>query len=110
MADKTKKQPVDMIEDVLLRIDNHVIPTDFIILDIPKDDKLSIILGRPFLSTAGASVDCIKGKIVFNVYDEEIIRYFPKKGEPKDRYITPARKTNSVIALPTEQPKLRMKN
>ena len=53
MADKTRKQPVGMIEDVLVRIDEHVmpIPTDFIILDIPEDDKLSIILGRPFLST-----------------------------------------------------------
>ena len=50
MADKTRKQPVGVIEDVLVRIDEHFtpIPTDFIILDIPKDDKLSIILGRPF--------------------------------------------------------------
>ena len=64
-----------MIEDVLVRIDEHFtpIPTDFIILDIPKDDKLSIILRRPFLSIAGASVDCVKGKITFNVYDKEIV-------------------------------------
>jgi hypothetical protein len=51
MEDKTTKKPVGMIEDVLLRIDKHVISTDFIILDMPHDDKLSIILGRPFLST-----------------------------------------------------------
>src|SRR3954462_7042967 len=31
MAHKSNKQPVGMIEDVLLRIDEHVIPTDFII-------------------------------------------------------------------------------
>ena len=43
MADKTMKQPVGMIEDVLLRLDDHVIPTDFIILDMPEDDILSII-------------------------------------------------------------------
>jgi hypothetical protein len=61
-----------MIEDVLLRIDKHVIPTDFIILDMPHDDKLSIILGRPFLSTAGDNVDCHGGKIVFNIYDDQI--------------------------------------
>jgi hypothetical protein len=30
MAGKTTKKPVGMIEDVLLRIDQHVIPTDFI--------------------------------------------------------------------------------
>ena len=72
MVDKTRKQPVGMIKDVLVRIDEHVmpIPTDFIILDIPVDDKLSIILGKPFLSTVGASVDCVKGKIIFSVYDK----------------------------------------
>ena len=97
---------------MLVRIDEHVmpIPTDFIILDIPEDNKLSIILGRPFLSTAGASVDCVKGKITFSVYDKENIRYFPKKGEQRERYITPARRTNSVSALITEQPKVRMKD
>src|SRR4051812_35065021 len=31
MADKTTKKLVGMIEDVLFRIDQHVIPTDFII-------------------------------------------------------------------------------
>jgi hypothetical protein len=66
MADKKTKKPVGMIEDVLLRIDKHVIPIDFIILHMPHDDKLSIILGRRFLSTAGADVDCTGGKIVFN--------------------------------------------
>ena len=35
MADKSTKQPIGMIEDVLLRIDKHVIPTDFIILEMP---------------------------------------------------------------------------
>jgi hypothetical protein len=34
---------------------------------MPEDEKLSIILGRPFFSTAGASIDCAEGKIVFNL-------------------------------------------
>ena len=112
MADKTRKQPVGMIEDVLVRIDEHVmpIPTEFIILDIPEDDKLSIILGRPFLSTAGAYVDCVKGKITFNVYDKEIVRHFPGKGEQRNKYITPARRTNTVNALLEEQPEVRTKD
>ena len=94
MADKTRKQPVGMIEDVLVRIDEQVmpIPTDFIILDILEDNKLSIILGRLFLSTAGASMDCVEGKFAFSVYGKEIIRYFTKKGEQRDRYVTPSKK------------------
>jgi hypothetical protein len=57
-----------MIKDVLLRIDKPIIPTNFIILEMPEDEKLSIILGRPFLSTIGAFVDCAEGKIVFSIY------------------------------------------
>jgi hypothetical protein len=44
MADKTTKQLVGMIEDVLLRIDKHLIPTDFTILEMSEGEKLSIIL------------------------------------------------------------------
>jgi hypothetical protein len=51
MADKTTKKHVGMIGDVLLTIDKHVISTYFVILDMPHDDKLCIILGRPFICT-----------------------------------------------------------
>ena len=109
MADKSTKQPIGMIEDVLLRIDKHVIPTDFIILEMPEDEKLSIILGRPFLSTAGASVNCVEGKIIFNVYDDQIIRYFPKKPELRERYIPPAKRVQMVSSLDDGHPKVRIR-
>jgi hypothetical protein len=44
-----------------------------------KDDNMSIILGRPFLNTAGAVIDCNQGKVTFNVNDKKHIDYFPKK-------------------------------
>jgi hypothetical protein len=56
-----------------LRVDHHVIPTEFIILDMPHDEKLSIILGRPFLSTIGTTIDCVEGKIVLKIYDKDIV-------------------------------------
>ena len=46
---------------------------------MPEDDNMSIILGRPFLNTAGAVIDCNKGKVTFNVNDKEHTVYFPKK-------------------------------
>ena len=98
-----------MIEDVLLRIDDHVIPTDFIILEMPEDERLSIIPGRPFLSTAGASIDCAEGKIIFNVYKAKIIRYFPKKLEAGELYIPPAKRVHEVSAFDKGQPKIRIR-
>ncbi|GJX73251.1 putative reverse transcriptase domain-containing protein [Tanacetum coccineum] len=35
---------------------------DFVILDIPEDDDVPLILGRPFLSTAHAKIDVFKRK------------------------------------------------
>ncbi|GJR34298.1 putative reverse transcriptase domain-containing protein [Tanacetum coccineum] len=53
-------------------IGKFVFPVDFIILDMPKDVKVSLILGRPFLSTAHAKIDVFKGNITL-VRDEKII-------------------------------------
>ena len=53
--------------------------TDFVILDIPEDDSMSIILGRPFLNTARAVIDCTKGNVTFHVNGNEHSVHFPRK-------------------------------
>ena len=58
---------------------NYLILTDFVVLDMPEDDNMSIILGRPFLNTAGVVIECNKGKATFNVNDKEHTVYFSKK-------------------------------
>ena len=63
-------------------IANVPIPTDFVVFEMPKDDNLSIILGRPFLNTAGAVINCTEGKVTFNVKGKEHIIHFPKKNNP----------------------------
>ena len=50
---------------------NVTILTDFVILEMPKDDSISIILGRPFLNTAGDVIDCNKGNVNFHVNGNE---------------------------------------
>ena len=56
MADKSTAIPVGICEDVPVVVANITILTDFVILDIPENDSMSIILGRPFLNTAGAVI------------------------------------------------------
>ena len=51
MANKSTAIPVGICEDVPVVVANVTILTDFVILDIPEDDSMSIILGRPFLNT-----------------------------------------------------------
>nr|GFA63873.1 hypothetical protein [Tanacetum cinerariifolium] len=54
-------------------IGKFVFPVDFIILDMPEDIKMTLILGRPFLSTAHAKIDVFKRKITLRVGEEKII-------------------------------------
>ena len=60
MADKSTAIPIGICEDVPVVVANVIILFDFVILDMPEDDNMSIILGRPFLNTAGAVIDCNK--------------------------------------------------
>src|SRR3954463_11405971 len=80
MADKSTTIHVGICEDVPVQVaHNCLVPTDFVVLEMPEDDNMSIILGRPFLNTAGAIINCNQGKLTFNINDKEHTFYFPKK-------------------------------
>ena len=42
------------------------------VVDIKEDFKIPILLGRPFLATAGAVINVKYGKIAFHVGDEKV--------------------------------------
>ncbi|GKC03346.1 hypothetical protein Tco_0994956 [Tanacetum coccineum] len=73
LADRTVKYPKGIAENVLVGIGEFVFPVDFIILDMPKDIKVPLVLGRPFLSTAYTKIDVFKRKITLRVGEEKII-------------------------------------
>lgn len=45
------------MEDVLVKVDKFIFPTDFIILDCEVDKEIPIILGQPFLATGRTLID-----------------------------------------------------
>ena len=57
MAEKSTAIPIGICEDVPIVVANVTILTDFVILEMPEDDNMSIILGRPFLNTTGVVID-----------------------------------------------------
>ncbi|XP_056697771.1 uncharacterized protein [Spinacia oleracea] len=67
LADRSVKYPIGKVEDVPLRVGGLVIPVDFIVLDIDEDMHVPIILGHPFLATAGAIIDVKQGNITLKV-------------------------------------------
>ena len=108
MADKSTAFPIGICEDVPVVVANTTILTDFVILDIPEDDAMAVILGRPFLNTAGAVIDCNKGNVTFHVNGNEHTVHFPKK-----RYqvhcINAIEKTSSILIGSFECPIPRVK-
>ena len=96
MADKSTAIPVGICEDVPVVVANVTILMEFVILDIPEDDSMLIILGRPFLCTAGAVIHCNKGNVTFHVNGNEHTVHFPRK-QPQVHSITIGR--NSTITI-----------
>lgn len=72
LADRSVKYPIGILEDIPVRIFQLYIPTDFVVMDIQEDDKILILLGRPFLSTVGAIIDIKRGKMTLEVGDEKV--------------------------------------
>ncbi|XP_075080136.1 uncharacterized protein LOC142165495 [Nicotiana tabacum] len=72
LADRTMKRPSGILDDVLLQVGKFVFPIDFVLLDCQVDEEIPIILGRPFLATWRALIDCGTREINMRLNDEEI--------------------------------------
>ncbi|CAA7019504.1 unnamed protein product [Microthlaspi erraticum] len=67
LADRSVKLPVGMLEDMPLKVGSVIVPTDFVVVEMDEEPKDPLILGRPFLATAGAIIDVRRGKIELNL-------------------------------------------
>ncbi|XP_021992121.1 uncharacterized protein LOC110888932 [Helianthus annuus] len=66
LADLTLKLPRGILRDVIVKVDEFYYPVDFLVLDyvqIENTKQPNVILGRPFLATANALIDCRNGTV-----------------------------------------------
>uniref|UniRef100_A0A2N9GTM4 Retrotransposon gag domain-containing protein n=1 Tax=Fagus sylvatica TaxID=28930 RepID=A0A2N9GTM4_FAGSY len=89
LADRSVRKPRGVVEDVLVKVENFYYPVDFIILDIEPtlhpSANIPIILGRHFLATANALINCRNGRMkitfgsmtaelnIFNVNPQQLV-------------------------------------
>ncbi|XP_050889336.1 uncharacterized protein LOC127094558 [Lathyrus oleraceus] len=71
-GDHSVKKPYGIVEDVLVKIDKFVFPVDFVILEMPEDEEIPLILGRPYLDTGRCLINIEEGTMTLKVYDEEL--------------------------------------
>lgn len=119
LADRSTKIPRGILEDVIVKVDDFYYPVDFFVMDTEtpyKDVQPTIILGRPFLATIDARINCRTGamdivfgnkKLRLNVFssvnsptmnecyqvdviDEEVQKHAPSmlKVDPLNLYLT----------------------
>ncbi|GKB70834.1 MAK10-like protein [Tanacetum coccineum] len=63
LADGTKSCPVGIVRDVEVHIGILKLLNDFYVIDMKKDPETPLLVGRGFLATANAVIDCRKAKI-----------------------------------------------
>ena len=64
LADRFVKVPRGMVENVLVQVDKFIYLVDFIVLDtqpVEACNSFPVILGRPFLATSNALINCRNG-------------------------------------------------
>ena len=62
LVDRSVNIPKGIVDDVLVKVDKFYYPVDFVVLDTEPiasgPNHMPIILGRPFLATANAIINC----------------------------------------------------
>jgi hypothetical protein len=76
LADQSLCYLKGIVEDVCVRVGHSYASVDFVVVEIGGDEKASIILGRPFSSTAKAIIYTDNAKICLTIkYRKEIFTF-----------------------------------
>ena len=71
LADSSVRYPAGIAQDIPVKIRGYYVLVDFVVLNMELTKETPLILGRPFLSTAGAQIDVGAGEIRFNINGQE---------------------------------------
>nr|GEV64002.1 reverse transcriptase domain-containing protein [Tanacetum cinerariifolium] len=72
LADRSISRPVEVAEDVFVKVGTFHFPADFVIVDFDADPRVSLILRRSFLKTGRALIDVYEGELTLRVGKEAV--------------------------------------
>ncbi|XP_021775581.1 uncharacterized protein LOC110739429 [Chenopodium quinoa] len=78
LADHSVKIPLGVLKDIPIQVVKALMQCDFVIMEMDEDSKAPLILGRPFLKTAGVNIDMKQGLLSLHVGNENIFFSFPE--------------------------------
>ncbi|GKA69304.1 hypothetical protein Tco_0775368, partial [Tanacetum coccineum] len=101
MADMTKRAPIEIVENILVKIDKFLFPSDLVVIDTSKTRNETMILGRPFLATIHAEIDVFNKKISLGIGDDRVTFDMDKQIH---NFTTPVGKVYMVISIHNNEP------
>jgi hypothetical protein len=92
------------MEDILVRIRNSFVPVGIVVLEMDDCRQIPLILGRPLLSTAGATIDVAAGIIKPNISGKvETFTFNPKGAEQCNQVMVTIRLERNAM-MPNKKP------
>ncbi|CAA7059686.1 unnamed protein product [Microthlaspi erraticum] len=70
-GDATSKSPLGVFKNYHLKIGECIIQTDLTVMEMEEEKDLPLLLGTPFLSTVGASIDFYKQEVILHKDKDE---------------------------------------
>jgi hypothetical protein len=107
LVEQSSRCPIGIAEDIPVRIRNSFVPVDIMVLKMDVCRQTPLILGRPFLSTVGATIDVAVGIIKLKISGKEETFKFKPKGieqcnqvmvmiRPERNAMTPVKKPSAT--------------
>ncbi|GJZ54493.1 copia protein, partial [Tanacetum coccineum] len=73
MTDMSRKVPLGIVENTLVKINKFLFPSDFVIIDMLGEPNETMILERPFLTTIHAQIDVFKIEISLAIGEDRVL-------------------------------------
>nr|GEZ08612.1 reverse transcriptase domain-containing protein [Tanacetum cinerariifolium] len=96
-------RPVEVAEDVYVKVGSFYFPADFVVVDFDADPRVPLILERSFLKTRRALIDVFEGELTLRVGKEAITFNLDQTSRYSANYNDMTKKIINVIDMACEE-------
>ncbi|GKA78785.1 reverse transcriptase domain-containing protein [Tanacetum coccineum] len=101
MVAMTKRAPMGIVENVLVKIDKFLFPSDFMVIDMLNTHNETMILKRPFLATIHAEINVFNKDISLGIGDDKVTFDMDKRIH---NFTNPVGKVYMVNSIRNDEP------
>ena len=97
LTDSSVKNPMGILDDVLIKVSDFCVLDEFIVVDMVGEAYTQIILGRPFLATSDCKIDVKRGRLTFDAGSSRVeFSFF------EDQIVSPTSYASDIVLLSYE--------